>query len=41
MNVIFGIKTLKEHGQWDTARTNRGVQYKLMATVTKIIKDYI
>ena len=41
MNVIFGIKTGKEHGQWDTARTNRGVKYKVMATVTKIIKDYI
>jgi hypothetical protein len=42
MAVMFGLKTDKyAAGVGDTARTNRGVQYKVMATVTKIIKDYI
>jgi hypothetical protein len=41
MAVMFGLKTDKyAAGVGDTTRTNRGVQYKVMATVTKIIKDY-
>jgi hypothetical protein len=40
MAVMFGIKTERNTETGDTARTNRGVQYKVMSTVTKIIKDY-
>jgi hypothetical protein len=39
---MFGLKTEKYSGiVGDTARTNRGVQYKVMSTITKILKDYI
>jgi len=42
MQIMFGLKTEKYSGiVGDTARTNRGVQYKVMSTITKILKDYI
>lgn len=44
MAVMFGLKTQDQYsyyGVGDTSRTNRGVQYQVMSTVTKIIKDYI
>ena len=42
MHVVFGLKTSRySGGSGDTTSTNRGVQYQVMATVTKIIKDYI
>jgi len=40
MEIMFGLKTEK-YSVGDTARTNKGDQYKIMATVTKILKDYI
>ena len=40
LQIMFGLKTDKYQGG-DTARTNKGVQYKIMSTVTKILKDYI
>lgn len=40
MQIMFGLKTDKYSGG-DTSRTNKGVQYQVMATVTKILKDYI
>jgi hypothetical protein len=42
MAVMFGLKTQDQYaGVGDTSRTNRGVQYKVMSTITKILKDYI
>lgn len=42
MAVMFGLETKDKYaGVGDTSRTNRGVQYKVMSTVTKIIKDYV
>jgi len=43
MAIIFGIKTDRygDTSAGDTSRTNKGVQYQVMSTVTKIIKDYI
>jgi hypothetical protein len=42
MAVMFGLKTQDQYaGVGDTSRTNRGVQYQVMSTVTKIIKDYV
>jgi len=43
MAVIFGLKTDRygDTSAGDTSRTNKGVQYQVMSTVTKIIKDYI
>ena len=40
MSIMFGLKTDKYQGG-DTSRTNKGVQYQVMATVTKILKDYV
>ena len=41
MVVMFGLKTDKYAvGVGDTTRTNKGVPYQVMSTVTKIIKDY-
>jgi hypothetical protein len=40
MQIMFGLKTEQYIGG-DTRRTNKGDQYKIMATVTKILKDYI
>ena len=40
MNIMFGLKTEK-YSSGDTVRTNKGVQYQVMSTVTKILKDYI
>ena len=40
MQIMFGLKTDKYSGG-DTARTNKGVQYQVMAAVIKILKDYI
>jgi len=41
IQVMFGLNTDRYSGVGDTSRTNKGVQYKVMATVTKIIKDYV
>jgi len=38
LGVVFGNKT---KDGFDTLDTNRGEQYKIMATVTKILKDYV
>jgi hypothetical protein len=39
MNAMFGLKTTK-YKSGDTSRTNKGDQYKIMATIFKILKDY-
>ena len=43
MAVIFGLKTDRygDSSAGDTSRSNRGVQYQVMSTVTKIIKNYV
>jgi hypothetical protein len=42
MAVMFGLKTQDKYaGVGDTSRTNKGVPYQVMSTVTKIIKDYV
>ena len=38
--IWFGLKTDK-YKDGDTSRTNKFQQYSIMATVTKILKDYI
>jgi len=40
MSIMFGLKTDKYQGG-DTSRTNKGVQYQVMVTVIKILKEYI
>jgi hypothetical protein len=39
LGVVFGNKVGNE--EYTTLDTNRGEQYKIMATVTKILKDYV
>ena len=41
MQIMFGLKTDTYSGVGDTSRTNKGVQYQVMATVVKILKEYI
>ena len=41
MQIMFGLKTDTYSSVGDTSRTNKGDQYKVMSTVTKILKDYI
>ena len=40
LSIMFGLKTNKYQGG-DTSRTNKGVQYQVMSTVVKILKDYV
>jgi hypothetical protein len=40
MRVSFGLKS-SNNSSGNTTSTNRGVQYQVMAAVTKVIKDYV
>ena len=40
MRVSFGLKS-NSNSSGNTTSTNRGVQYQVMAAVTKVIKDYV
>jgi hypothetical protein len=41
IQIMFGLKTDTYSDVGDTSRTNKGVQYQVMSTVIKILKDYI